>query len=98
VVEEAMIRLIYKPVSILASVLGGVLAGIIFKRIWQLAARKATDARRGWQEVLPAAALQGAVVGLVKAAAGCGAAHGAHKLTGVWPGENGQQTQQAAQP
>jgi hypothetical protein len=93
-----MIKLIYKPVSILASVLGGVLAGIIFKRIWQLAARKATDARRAWQEALPVAALQGAVFGLVKAAAGRGAAHGTHNLTRVWPGENGQQAQQAAQP
>ena len=93
-----MIKLICKPVSILASVLGGVLASIIFKRIWQLAARKATDARRGWQEVLPAAVLQGAVVGLAKAAVGRGAVHGAHKLTGGWPGENGRHTQQAAQP
>ena len=93
-----MITLMYKPVSILASVLGGVLAGIIVKRIWQLAVREATDARRGWQEVLPIAALQGAVFGLVKAAAGRGAAHGTRKLTGVWPRENGQQTQQAAQP
>jgi hypothetical protein len=96
--KEAMIKLICKPVSILASVPGGVLASIIFKRIWQLAARKATDARRGWQKVLTAAVLQGAVLGLAKTAAGRSAAHGAHTLTGVWPGENGRQAQQAAQP
>jgi Protein of unknown function (DUF4235) len=40
--------LLYKPVSILVSVLSGMLAGMIFKRIWKLAAReddapKATD-------------------------------------------------------
>lgn len=93
-----MIKLICKPVSILTGVLGGVLASIIFKRIWQVGARKATDARRDWQEVRPAAVLQGAVIGLAKAAAGRGAVHGAHKLTGVWPGENGQYAQQAAQP
>ena len=58
-----MIKLFYKPVSVLVSVLGGMLAGAIFKRVWKLAAReddapKATDARRGWREILPAAALQ----------------------------------------
>jgi Protein of unknown function (DUF4235) len=96
-----MIKLIYKPVSILVSVLGGVLAGAIFKQLWKLVAReddapKATDARRGWHEVLPAAALQGAVYGLVKAAVDRSAAESTHKLTGVWPGENGEQATKAA--
>jgi Protein of unknown function (DUF4235) len=96
-----MIKLLYKPVSILVSVLGGLLAGAIFKQIWKLAAReddapKARDARRGWHEILPAAAVQGAVYGLVKAAVDRGAAEGTHKLTGVWPGQNGEQAQKAA--
>jgi len=30
VVEEAMIKLVYKPISLLVSVLGGMLAGAIF--------------------------------------------------------------------
>ena len=29
-----MIKLVYKPLSVLVSVLGGLLAGAIFKRIW----------------------------------------------------------------
>jgi pimeloyl-ACP methyl ester carboxylesterase len=37
-VEETMIKLLYKPVSILVSVLGGMLAGIVFKQIWKLPA------------------------------------------------------------
>jgi len=81
-----MIKLVYKPVSMLVSVLGGVLAGAIFKQIWKLAAG----------EVLPAAALQGAVYAVVKAAVDRGAAEGTHKLTGVWPGENGQRSKKAA--
>jgi predicted metal-dependent enzyme (double-stranded beta helix superfamily) len=90
-----MIKLLYKPLSVLVSVVGGMLAGAIFKRIWKLAAReddapKATDARRSWGEVLPAAALQGAVYGVVKAAVDRSAAEGTHKLTGVWPGDNGE--------
>jgi hypothetical protein len=94
--EETMIKLLYKPVSILVSVLGGMLAGIVFKHIWKLAAReddapKATDAQRGWREILTAAALQGAIYGLVKAAIDRGAATGARRLTGFWPGDNGDQ-------
>ena len=96
-----MIKLVYKPVSLLVSVLGGMLAGAIFRQIWKLAAHeddapKATDARRGWHEILPAAALQGAVYAVVKAAVDRSAAEGTHKLTGVWPGENGEQATKAA--
>jgi uncharacterized protein DUF4235 len=100
-VEETVIKLVYKPVSMLISVLGGMMAGAIVTRIWRLAARqddapKATGARRGWHEILPAAAVQGAVYARVKAAVGRGAAEGTHKLTGVWPGENGEQAEKAA--
>ena len=96
-----MIKLFYKPVSILVSVLGGMLAGAIFKQVWKLAAReddapKATDARRGWREILAAAALQGAIYAEVKALIGRGAAEGTRKLTGVWPGKDGPQPEQAA--
>ena len=50
------------------------LAGAIFKQVWKVAfneddAPKATDADRGWREILLAATLQGAIFGLVKAAA-----------------------------
>jgi Protein of unknown function (DUF4235) len=95
VVEKAVINLLYKPVGMLVSVLGGVLAGVIFKRVWKITARedeapKATDAERGWREVLVAAALQGAIFALVKAAVDRGAAEGTRKLTGVWPGDEGQ--------
>lgn len=90
-----MIKLLYKPISIMVSVLGGVLAGAIFKRVWKLAAHedeapKATEAGRGWREILIAAAVQGAIFALVKAAVDRGAAEGTRKLTGVWPGEGGQ--------
>ncbi|WP_425568173.1 DUF4235 domain-containing protein, partial [Nonomuraea rubra] len=53
--------------------LGGALASALFKRAWKLAsgqddAPDADDLERGWTEVLVAAALQGAIFGLVKAA------------------------------
>jgi len=98
-----MIKLLYKPVSALVSVLGGILAGAIFKKIWKIVGRedgapKATDARRGWREVLLAATLQGAIFAVVKAAVDRGAAVGTRKLTGIWPGDEGQQSAQEAQP
>jgi hypothetical protein len=88
-----MIKLLYKPISIGVSVLGGVVAGAIFKRTWKLVAHedeapKATDAQRGWREVLTAAALQGAIFAVVKAAMDRAGAEGTRKLTGVWPGED----------
>ena len=90
-----MTKVLYKPMGMLVSVLGGVLAGAIFKQVWKVAfseddAPKATDADRSWREVLLAATLQGAIFGLVKAAVDRGTAEGTRKVTGVWPGEEGQ--------
>ena len=91
-----MIKLLYKPVAMLASMAAGVLAGTIFKKVWKIAAREqdtpqATDKRRGWLEILLAAGLQGAIFAKVRAAIDRSAASGMHKLTGVWPGDEGQQ-------
>jgi Protein of unknown function (DUF4235) len=96
-----MIKLLYKPVSMLVSVLGGILAGAIFKKVWKITAGeddapKATDTRRGWREVLLAATLQGAIFAAVKAALDRGAAEGTRQLTGVWPGDEGEQSGQEA--
>jgi hypothetical protein len=96
-----MIKIIYKLVNLVVSVLGGILAGAIFKRIWKAAvgedeAPKATDAQSGWREVLVAATLQGAIFALVKAAVDRAAAEGTRKLTGVWPGEDDSGDQEAA--
>lgn len=87
-----MLKLLYKPVSLAASVAGGALAGALFKRIWKLAsgedeAPTATDEGHGWTEILVAAALQGAVFAIVKATVDRGAATGTRKLTGIWPGK-----------
>ncbi len=96
-----MTKVLYKPLGMLVSVLGGVLAGAIFKQVWKVAFReddapKATDADRTWREVLLAAALQGAIFGLVKAVVDRGAAEGTRTVTGVWPGEEGQQKSEKA--
>jgi Protein of unknown function (DUF4235) len=87
-----VIKLLYKPLGILFGVLGGILASTIFKQVWKRVsgeedAPKATESEYGWREILPAAALQGAIFGLVKTAVDRGGAQGFRKLTGIWPGD-----------
>ncbi|MFB6887985.1 DUF4235 domain-containing protein [Kitasatospora sp. NPDC056327] len=84
-------RLVHKPVGMLVGALGGVLAGQAFKQVWKLVGREedapsATDEERGWREVLAAAALQGAVFALVKAAVDRSGAVAVRRVTGHWPG------------
>jgi hypothetical protein len=83
-------KLAYKPVGLLLGIGAGAVAGIVTKKIWQLASGdddtpNATDEERGWGEILIAAALQGAIFALVKAAVDRGGASGVRKLTGQWP-------------
>jgi hypothetical protein len=85
--EAVMARLLYKPLNLGASLAGGLLAGIAFKRIWKLASGEpeppqARSDEYGWGEVLTAAALEGAIFGLVKAAVDRGGAVGFRRLTG----------------
>jgi len=86
------VKLLYKPFGIVFGVLGGLIGGAIFKQIWKLVsgeedAPAAKESEYTWAEVLPAAALQGAIFALVKAAVDRGGAQGFQKLTGVWPGD-----------
>lgn len=85
-----MVKLLYKPLGLLVSVVGGVVASAVFARVWKLStgqdeAPEATDSGRSWREVLIAAAVQGAVFGLVKAPIDRSGAAGFRKLTGTWP-------------
>jgi hypothetical protein len=84
-------KVLYRPFGLIFSVLGGIVAGAIFKRIWGAAADeeeapKATDATKGWGEVVVAAAAEGAVFGGVKALIDRAGATGFAHLTGAWPG------------
>jgi len=89
-------KLLNRAVGLLVGILGGMLARNAFKRIWQAVtgeeeAPKATDARRGWREILLAAALQGAIFAVVQAALDRATAEGTAALTGEWPGEGAGQ-------
>jgi hypothetical protein len=83
-------KMLYKPLSLAAGVAGGILAGMLFKQVWKMVAGEeeapeATSDEYSWGEVLAAAAIQGAIFAVVKAAVDRGGAVGVRKLTGEWP-------------
>ncbi|MBY6410380.1 DUF4235 domain-containing protein [Rhodococcus sp. BP-252] len=71
---SAVSKAMYKPLALATSVLGGIAAGAVFKQIWKyvgdndVEAPDPKDLNRSVQEVLLAAAIHGAVFGIVKAA------------------------------
>lgn len=84
-------RGLYKPVGLLLGFLAGAIAGTVFQQVWKLTAGDGdapdpTDEDRGWGEILAAAALQGAIFSVVRAAVDRGGAVGVRRLTGRWPG------------
>lgn len=87
-----MSKLVYRLFALAASVLGGVLATALFQRMWKWVSDegeppKAKAPQYSWREVLPAAALEGAVFGFVKAAVDRSSLRAFQKLTGQWAGE-----------
>jgi Protein of unknown function (DUF4235) len=83
-------KLLYKPVGLILGATAGAVAGVLFKQAWRALSHEddapnATDEERGWTEILAAAALQGAIFAIVKAAFDRGGATGVRRLTGRWP-------------
>jgi hypothetical protein len=86
------VNVLYKPFGLVVSVLGGLIAGSLFKQIWRKVAGEddrpnATDRERSWGEIITAAALEGALFGTVKAAVDRAGATGFARATGTWPGD-----------
>ncbi|WP_203983251.1 DUF4235 domain-containing protein [Sphaerisporangium rufum] len=82
----------YRSVGLLSGVVGGYLSSLVFKQVWKLVAGKddtpeATSTEYGWGEVLVAAAVQGAIFGVVRAAIDRASAETVHSATGTWPGD-----------
>lgn len=80
----------YRPVGVLMGIAAGAIAGSIFRQVWKMTAGdgeapSATDEDRRWGEILAAAALQGAIFAVVRAAVDRGGAVGVRRLTGSWP-------------
>jgi len=89
-VSGAAGRLAYKPVGLVLGVVAGATSGFLVRQIWRRIsgddeAPTVADEERGWAEILGAAALQGAIFALVKAAVEKGGATGTRRVTGTWP-------------
>jgi hypothetical protein len=85
-------KLLYRPLGFVVSVLGGILAGAVFEKVWaKLSGEREIpppiSARHSTREVVTAAALQGAIFGAVKAVVDRAGAKGYRKLTGFDPGK-----------
>ncbi|QNG20226.1 DUF4235 domain-containing protein [Rhodococcus triatomae] len=79
-------KALYKPLSIGTSVIGGLAAGAVFNQIWKRISSEPgkpepQDLQRSTSEVLIAAALQGLVFGLVRAAVDRAGARGYEAMT-----------------
>jgi len=80
-------KILYKPLSLATSIAGGLLAGKIFTEIWQRVNPDKTeppepmDLQSSAREIFIAAAVQGLIVGLVRAALARAQAKGYHAIT-----------------
>ena len=84
---SAASKALYKPLSIATSVAGGLVAGKVFTEIWQRISPsdqeppEPKDLSRSTREALIAAAVQGLIFGLVRAAVDRAGAKGYRALT-----------------
>lgn len=86
----AAVRLAYKPVGLLLGAAASAASAVIFRQIWKRigggdSAPDVRDPTRDWAEVLLAAALEGAIYAVVRAALDRAATEGIARATGDWP-------------
>jgi hypothetical protein len=86
-------KILYRPVGLVSSVLGGLIASLLFKQIWKRVSAGddadppgALQSEYDFKEILLAAVLQGALFAVVKAVIQRGGAKQFERVTGEWPG------------
>ena len=86
-------KILYRPVGIVSSIVGGLLASMIFKQVWKrVSAGEDADppgplqSEYAFKEIVLAAVLQGAIYSVVKTVIQRQGAKTFERATGEWPG------------
>jgi hypothetical protein len=86
-------QILYKPWGLVASLLGGLIAGQLFQQVWKRLdpqsseePPKALESEYRLWKVLVAALIQGAIFSVIRAALNRGGARLFQRWTGDWPG------------
>ena len=90
-IRLAAVKLIYKPIGIVLSLLAALLGRRLFNFAWSRLddedPPKGTTETASWAKLLTAAALQGVIFKVTRVVVDRQAARGWAFLTGTWPGE-----------
>jgi hypothetical protein len=86
-------KILYRPVGLVSSIAGGLIASALFKQIWKRVGSADTGDAPGpleseypLKEILLAAVIQGALYSVVKTLIARQGAKGFARATGEWPG------------
>jgi hypothetical protein len=87
-------KILYRPVGLGSSILGGLVANMVFRKVWQLSSPGerpdppgALETEYSVRSILIAAALQGAIFSVVKTIIDRAGARMFQRWTGEWPGD-----------
>jgi len=86
-------KILYRPIGLASSVVGGLLANLVFKKVWQQSAPgdhpdppDALESGHPLKEILLAAVVQGIIFSVVKTLIDRGGARAFQRWSGEWPG------------
>lgn len=85
-------KIVYRPVGLASSIVGGMVAGMVFKQVWKRVENEddppgALQSEYPLGKILLAAAIQGAIFSVVKATVDRGGAIAFERWFGEWPGD-----------
>ncbi len=86
-------KILYRPIGLASSVVGGLLANLVFKKVWQQSAPgdhpdppDALESGHPLKDILLAAVVQGIIFSVVKTLIDRGGARAFQRWSGEWPG------------